>query len=279
MAIDDPLHQAEAKAGAARWRRTRRIGLIEPLEHVRGDVRRHPDAGVSTSSRARSPSRDTRTTTHPPSRRELHRVVEQIEDEPFQPARITERRRRRRHRSRSADRAARCATGSSCSTSEPPARRDRRRRTTTESDPTPRAPASARGRSAASADRSLRSGSPATAAARSSRAGAQRQLDLAAQSRQRRAQLVRERRAELSHLADRPSSRPSVSLKAQRHLFEFVVRRHAVGRRRLKRGDIDVARGDGQRASAEPSAKPDSHQPPAAASTSESGARHSSRSR
>ena len=67
-----------------------------------------------------------------------------------------------------------------------------------------RAPASAAGRSAASACRSLRAGSPARGAApRAIAARRQRQLDLAAQRGQRRAQLVRQRGAELPHLADR----------------------------------------------------------------------------
>ena len=49
--------------------------------------------------------------------RELHRVVDQIEDEPFQPARVTERHNRRSRLAAQRDRA-RVATGSSVSTSE-----------------------------------------------------------------------------------------------------------------------------------------------------------------
>ena len=204
VAIDDPLHEAEAEAGAVGARRSRRIGLEEALEDVRRDVGRHADAGVAHVDPRAAGRRATRA-----ARRGRLRCVNLIAlssrfsssrcSQPASPLTSTVPLRSQR---RSIVRA--CATGSSCSTSD------------AASSPTSTGANVRRNLAGLGARQredlidqarqpiELLDLAGQRRAARPRRGpSAQRQLDLAAQRRERRAQLVGERGAELPHLADR----------------------------------------------------------------------------
>src|SRR5438128_5186843 len=89
VAIDDPFHQAETEARAVRCRRPCRIDSIEAFEDVWNGMRGHADARVAhVDPGAVALARDAHA--HAAALpRELHRVVEQIQKEPLEPAAIT----------------------------------------------------------------------------------------------------------------------------------------------------------------------------------------------
>jgi len=91
MAIDDPFHQAQAQASAVGSRRTGGVGLVEALEGVRDHIGRHADPGVGdVDARALAVAAYTHDDASPFGR-ELHRVVEQVEEKTFELPGITER--------------------------------------------------------------------------------------------------------------------------------------------------------------------------------------------
>ena len=89
VAIDDPFHQAEAKARTASAR-PRGVSLIKPLEHMSGDFRCHPHSGIGDVQPRALPVAGHAHHDASAFGRELDRVVEQIEKQPFQPSGITE---------------------------------------------------------------------------------------------------------------------------------------------------------------------------------------------
>ena len=91
----------------------------------------------------------------------------------------------------------------------------------------------------------------------------QRQLDLTAQRRQRRAQLVCERRAELPHLADRVLESAERVVEGLRHFLELVADA-ARGQPTLERAPHRCRGRQLARRVSGASAKPDSHHAPAA---------------
>ena len=116
VAIDNPFRQAQAQAGAFGRRRS---GGIHPDRNARryaGSASGEMPTPVSrTSSLARSPSRATRTRRTAARRRELDGVVEQVEQQPFEPAGVARDRTACATTHSQASRSWACATGSSCS--------------------------------------------------------------------------------------------------------------------------------------------------------------------
>src|SRR5262245_62893632 len=86
MTIDDPFDQAQSEPDAFVGCRPRRVSLIEAFERVPGFLRRHADAVVAhVDAGATAFLRDSQ---HDASTfaRELHRVVQQVEQQSLQPS-------------------------------------------------------------------------------------------------------------------------------------------------------------------------------------------------
>ena len=88
--VGDPLHEAQAEARAFGSGGPRRVTPEEPLEHVRHGAGRDADAGVvhlqhRVDALTLDPDADPAA-----RRRELDGVVQQVQQQPLQPARVAQ---------------------------------------------------------------------------------------------------------------------------------------------------------------------------------------------